>query len=97
MGRGNVEIEIGNLARDVVEEARTVEPVDLDHGERIRERIVDDHLWLDAEGRQPRFGLASHGDDFGQPRLAREQALDRRRDPLGAPLFILGLFELAFD
>ena len=53
MRRGDVEIEIGDLARHVIEQAGAVEPVDLDDGQRIGQRVVDRHLRLDGEGREP--------------------------------------------
>src|SRR5680860_699649 len=50
MSRGDVEIEIGDLARHIVQQTRTVEPVDLDHRERVGQRIVEHHLRLDRPG-----------------------------------------------
>ena len=48
MGRGDVEVEVGDRPREVVEEARPVEAGGLDHGELVRQRIVDADLGLEA-------------------------------------------------
>ena len=70
--RGDIEIEVGEFARQVVEQTGAVEPVDLDHGERVGQRVVDDDLWLDGKGRQPRFRFALGGDNLGHAYLTAE-------------------------
>jgi hypothetical protein len=95
MRRGDVEIEIGDLARHVIEQAGPVEAIDLDHGERVRQSIVDHHLRLDPEGRQLRLRLAFVHDNLGKADIIPQQLLDGLGDFLGASLLILGVIELA--
>ena len=50
VGRGDVEIEVGNGAGEIVEKAGPVEARGLDDGELVRPRIVDEDARLEREG-----------------------------------------------
>ena len=58
MGGGDVEAEIAQNARQIKKEAGSVEGLDLDHGEILRTRIVDDDVGRHRERSKARLGTA---------------------------------------
>ena len=89
MGRGDVEVELAERRREVVEQARPVEARHLDHGLAVRQGVVDGHLGRHVEGLGAllRRALAVH--EVGDLHLALERPLDRFGDPLGPAQLVL--------
>src|SRR6185369_8317867 len=50
MGGGDVEVELRDRGRQLIQKARSVEAGDLDHGIAVRPLVVDGDLRLDHEG-----------------------------------------------
>ena len=95
--RGDVEEEVGQRARQLVEQARPVAPGHLDHGELIGERIVDDDLRLDREGHDAARRRAALGQQILEPDVAAQQAPDHVADAAAAAELVLVVLELAVE
>ena len=90
MRRGDVEIEIRDLAGEVVEQARAVEAGGLDDRELVRRIVVDQDVGLEREGLEARLLLGLLGDMLGNPQRPRQRLLDQLADP-SCPPFLVGL------
>ena len=94
--RGDVEVEVGQRAGELVEQAGAVEARDLHHRELVGERVVDQHLGRHregADGAAPAHARLRH--QVAEPDLALEQLLDGLGDAPRAPQLVLVQVELA--
>ena len=89
MGGGNVEVELRDRGRQLIQQAGAVEAGDLDHGVAVRPLIVDDDLGLDHERAHLAAGGRLAGHHLGQPQFAFQHLLDHLADAGRAPALVL--------
>src|SRR5205807_2215736 len=70
MGGGNVEVELRDRGRQLIQQAGAVEAGNLDHGVAVRPLIVDGDLRLDHESAHLAAVGRLAGHHLGQPPLA---------------------------